>query len=145
MKMFHLCCLCILLASAAHPQVPLEITLHSTSIVKKTAGGDAQVVAADIVAVDSVRAVTVEMWIPGRAEPHRRQLGPIPGGTSRRFFEIPVVQKSDSATIHILVGGAIIRSGKFLVSPPRVWKIYDVQVSHPTLAMRTTTISCGGM
>jgi hypothetical protein len=133
MNRIRLFCLCAILAFTAHAQLPLDVTLRNSSIVRKTPAGDKQVIAVDIVATDTIGTLGVEIRIPGRPETSVTHLSTIPKGKSRRFLEIPVAQKPDSVSTYLLVGNTRAFIGKILVSPPRTWKIYDVQVSHHDL------------
>jgi hypothetical protein len=106
---------------------------RSTSIVKKTPSGHRQLLVADIVAADSVNDVDAEILLPGQPRPITISLGNVSRGTSRHFFEVPVIGQADSAVLHLLVQGKRVFSTKGAVIPPRIRKVYDVQVSHHDL------------
>ena len=78
-------------------------------------------------------ALSIEIHVPGQAEPAVVRFDTITAGKNRRFFEMPTVQKPDSAVITLLEGTDRIPLGKSLLTPPREWKVYDVQVSHHDL------------
>jgi hypothetical protein len=124
---------CVLLASVAFTQPAIKATLRSTSVIKRTPAGDRQLVEVQIAANDTLSAIGVEIQIPGHTAAIVAQLGGVPKGVSRRYCEVPVAQRADSAVFHLLLAGARVFSDKGLVAPPRKWKIYDVQVSHHDL------------
>ncbi len=125
--------LCLLVVLPAAAQRPPQVSFHGTSVVKKTPSGDRQLVVAQITAEDTLRGVSAEIALPSHADLIPASVGIVPKGTSRHFFEIPVVKGSDSVTFHLLVKNARVLSAKGPISPPRAWKIYDVQVSHHDL------------
>jgi hypothetical protein len=133
MKWITVLGLCILVTVSAFANRKVEVTLHSTSVVKKTPSGEKQIIAAEFNAGEPVGTLTVEIRTPEQRESVIARFDTIAQGKSRRYVEIPVIQKPDSAIIVLREGNALISSEKGLLSPPRKWRVYDVQVSHHDL------------
>jgi hypothetical protein len=122
-----------LIACPAPAQHLVGTAFQSTSVVKKTPAGDRQLVMAEMIAADSLSNVGVDIVLPGQSKPIIVPLGAVAKGTSRHFFEVPVIQQAESATLYLLVDNKRVFSIKGPVAPPRKWKVYDVQVSHHDL------------
>jgi hypothetical protein len=103
---------------------------HSTSVVRKNPAGNRQLLVAEIMAAESLSNVSAEIALHELSKPVTLRLDGIVKGRSKLFFEVPVVQQADSAMLRLSMGNRMILSIRGLVEPPRMWKIYDVQVSH---------------
>jgi hypothetical protein len=121
------------LVSAAYPQPLSDVRMKSSSVLRRTPGGERQIVIAEFTSEADLSSLTATIVIPGMAQPVVARLDQIGKGKDRRFVEIPVMQKNDSVEILLTLDGKAVFSGKSSFSPPRRRRVYDVQVSHHDL------------
>ena len=120
-------------AEAGDPAPRVRISAASTSVVRKTADGHRQILALDVVSDVPVPAATARIAVPGSSIRRSLPLGDLPAGTERRFLEIPVAARGDSISIELLSGDAVTANARVYITPPKQWRVYDVQVSHHDL------------
>jgi len=102
----------------------------STSIVKKTEGGEKQIIVADISALKLFENLSCELTVSSTNLKTSFSWGPLDKENKQFFLEIPVVNKTTNYKYLIKTGNTKIADGELVCSPPRIWKIYDIQVSH---------------
>lgn len=127
-----LLCLCILVPQPGYANDQKEgiVKVYSSSVVKRNKGNPRQIGIIEI-ADRSVKSIDVELHFP--EETMSLQFPDLEGMFHTVSFEFPVLRERTIVKVEVRENGTAIFDESVQFSPPKTWKIYDVQVSHHDL------------
>ncbi|PKQ65013.1 hypothetical protein BZG02_04025 [Labilibaculum filiforme] len=123
---------CFFLSSKGQASEPKEETVKvfSSSVVKRNNGNPLQMGIIEI-ADRSINSIEVELQFPeGTVNHHFTNLEEKHHTVT---FEFPVLKERTNVQVRIVEKEAVLFEKMVQFSPPKIWKIYDVQVSHHDL------------
>ena len=123
----------LLLVSMLHAQPVTRLDLRSTSVVRKNLSGERQILVADLLSAEDVAGLIAQITFAGTNQAISVDLGTVEKGENRKFLEIPLLTRPDSARVALILRGSTLFTTTVGLNPPRARKIYDVQVSHHDL------------
>ena len=127
-----LCCLCLLYPSfglAQDSQVE-TVKVFSSSVVKRNNGNPLQMGIIEI-ADRSIQSIDVELQFP--EETMNLHFSDLAEKHHTVLFEFPVLEKRAVALVKVSQNSTVLFEDAVQFTPPKPWKIYDVQVSHHDL------------
>jgi hypothetical protein len=122
-----------LLCSTLNAQQITRLDIRSTSVVRRTPAGERQILHAIVSSASELAGVKIRVGSSAGKAPLVLSLEGLRKGENAQFLEIPVVRKSGSALVELVLNDTVLCSQKARLTPPRRRKVYDVQVSHHDL------------
>ena len=104
--------------------------VYSTAVVKRNNGNPAQVGIIEIID-KTINYIDVELQFPDKTEKY--QFKNLEKSQHIVSFEFPILKERVSVKVKIIQNGAVLSENTVQFLPPKIWKIYDVQVSHHDL------------